>query len=150
MYNQGFLIVIFNNKIARGNFKVKIYIKYFNKILNFIYGKGVSMGSCNFEVRLSPREAFDIIQDRVNADLVYSEFNSLDHEKATGVLIFEKYFFRVSNRVALVVLIDNLKGDTVVKSISTGSSEGLFLKFDWGASEDFAYSVKDIMEKYII
>lgn len=36
MYNQGFLVVIFNNKIARGNFKIKIYIKYFNKILNFI------------------------------------------------------------------------------------------------------------------
>ncbi|WP_291579661.1 DUF6054 family protein [Clostridium sp. UBA6640] len=108
------------------------------------------MGSCNFKARLSPRETFDIIQDQVNADLVYSEFNDLDQEKATGVLIFEKYFFRVSNRVALVVLIDNLKGDTVVKSISTGSSQGLFLNFDWGASEDFAYSVKDIMEEYII
>lgn len=72
------------------------------------------MGSCKFKVKLSPRGAFNRIKDLVNVDLVYSEFNNLDHEK------------------------------------STGSSEGLFLKFDWGASKDFAYSVKDIMEEYII
>lgn len=108
------------------------------------------MGSCSFKVKISPKEAFDFIKTSMNADLVYSEFNNLYDDKASGVLIFEKYYFRVSNRAALIVLIDNLKEVTVVKAISTGSSNRMFLGFDWGASEDFAYSVKDIMEKYVI
>jgi len=42
---------------------------------------------------------------------------------------------RVESRVALVVIIDNIFGRTDVRSISTGSSQRAFLKFDWGAAE---------------
>lgn len=66
-----------------------------------------------------------------------------------GTLIFEKYFMRVKNRVALVVIIDNIYGQTDVRSVSTGSSEGMIFNFDWGAADSFASSVHDILGDYI-
>ncbi|WP_240985704.1 DUF6054 family protein [Acididesulfobacillus acetoxydans] len=47
-----------------------------------------------------------------------------------GTLVFEKYFMRVKNRVVLVVIIDNIYGQTDVRAISTGSSEGMIFNFD--------------------
>lgn len=107
------------------------------------------MSKQRFIVSLSPEEALQIVKERENADLIHEEYISVIPDKGVGTLIFEKYYFRVKNRVALVVIVDNLSGKTDVRTISTGSSQGIFLNFDWGAANDFSESVKNILQEYI-
>lgn len=104
----------------------------------------------NFKVSIDPMRALGLIKDEENADLVHEEIHDLGGNKYIGTLIFEKFFFRNSNRAALIVIIDNIKGYTDVRSVSTGSSQGMIFNFDWGAASEFAGSVKDILENYII
>jgi hypothetical protein len=108
------------------------------------------MSQCSFIVNLTPAVTIDKIKEDENAELVYEEFHDIGNGKYYGTLIFEKYFMRVSNRVALIVLINNLNGETQVTSVATGSSQGMIFNFDWGAADDFADSVRNILEDYII
>lgn len=108
------------------------------------------MSKINFQVNLSPAEAYSLVVEHQNAELVHEELHELGDGRITGTLIFEKYYFRTKNRAALIVIIDNLQGFTDVRCIATGSSEGLIFNFDWGASDDFANSVADILGAYII
>ncbi|MCR8643043.1 DUF6054 family protein [Paenibacillus sp. N1-5-1-14] len=108
------------------------------------------MSKSSFNVNLSPREVFHLVMNEQNADLIHDEFQELGDGRSMGTLVFEKYYMRTSNRAALVVLIDNVQGVTNVRVISTGSSEGVFFKFDWGASANFVDSVENILARYII
>ncbi|WP_442603023.1 DUF6054 family protein [Paenibacillus sp. KN14-4R] len=108
------------------------------------------MSKISFNVNLSPADAYALVIQHQDADLVHEEFHNLEYGRKMGTLIFEKYYFRTKNQVALVVLIDDLQGVTNVRVISTGSSEGLFFKFDWGASQNFVNSVESILQDYII
>ena len=108
------------------------------------------MSKCSFIVSLMPSKVIDKVKDGQDAELVYEEFNDIENGKYYGTLIFEKYFMRVGNRAALVVLVNNLNGKTIVTSVATGSSQGMIFNFDWGASDHFANSVRDLLEKYII
>lgn len=108
------------------------------------------MSKYNFKVNLSPQETYELVKTHQRADLVHEEFIHLDSNQSIGTLIFEKYYIRSENRAALVVIIDNIKGYTDVRSISTGSSKGWLFNFDWGASDNFASSVKRILRSYII
>ena len=108
------------------------------------------MSSYNFKVSITPKEALDLVKANESADLVHEEIHNVGNGVYIGTIVFEKYFMRVESRVALIVIIDNIYGHTDVRSISTGSSQGMFFKFDWGASEKFSSSVKNILERYII
>ena len=108
------------------------------------------MGKYNCKVNISPKEVMEVLKREHSADLVHEELLSVGDDKFVGTLIFEQYYFRTSNRAALIVLIDNLKGVTDVRSIATGSSQGLIFNFDWGASDDFAQSVINILKKYTV
>jgi hypothetical protein len=108
------------------------------------------MSTLNFKVSISPIEALDLVKQNENADLVHEETHNLGNGSYIGTLIFEKYYMRVKNRVALVVIIDNIYGQTDVRSIATGSSEGMIFNFDWGAADSFSNSVQDILSDYII
>lgn len=66
------------------------------------------------------------------------------------VLIFEKYYNRVSNRLTLTVVIDDFCEKTRVHYISGGGGEGFLFNFDWGASESFASVVPNTLSQYII
>lgn len=89
------------------------------------------------------------VKEDEGADLIHEELHNIDGSRYYGILIFEKYFMRVSSRVALTVLIDNLNEETTVTSVATGSSQGIVFNFDWGAADDFAYSVKEMLSDYI-
>ena len=108
------------------------------------------MSKYAFNVDLSPVDAFNMVKRGEEAELVHDEFNDLGDGKYSGTLIFEKYYMRVSNRAALIVIIDNLKGRTEVRVVATGSSQGMIFNFDWGASNNFASSVRNILKQYII
>ncbi|WP_027631556.1 DUF6054 family protein [Clostridium hydrogeniformans] len=100
------------------------------------------------KVSISPSIAQEIVEKNIGADLVYSEINRIDGNIEYGVSIFEKYFFRASNRAALTVIFNNVNGETLVKAIATGSSQGVIFNMDWGAADDFAYSAIECLEKY--
>jgi hypothetical protein len=108
------------------------------------------MSTYNFKVSISPIEGLDLVKQNEDADLVHEETHDLGNGRYIGTLIFEKYYMRVKNRVALVVIIDNIYGQTDVRSIATGSSDGMIFNFDWGAADSFANSVQDILSDYII
>lgn len=108
------------------------------------------MAVIEFNVSITPGETFDILNDDTDADLVYKELKNVDKGKELAVLIFEKYYFRSENRAALTVIIDNFDGFTYVRSIATGSSKGFLFNFDWGAADNFAESIREKLEKYII
>ena len=108
------------------------------------------MSKYNYKVSISPGKAFDIVKENQSSELVHEEFFDLGEGRAIGTLVFEKYYFRASNRAALVVIIDNLKGTTEIRSVATGSSQGWLINFDWGAANDFAGSVRIGLENYII
>ncbi|WP_213619155.1 DUF6054 family protein [Paenibacillus sp. J22TS3] len=108
------------------------------------------MSESRFKVSLTPGQVRQYVKDGLDANLVHEEFHDLGDGREIGTLIFEKYFFRVKNRVALVVIADNIYGTTEVRAISTGSSEGMVFAFDWGASKDFAGSVQLILSSYIV
>lgn len=108
------------------------------------------MSKYSLQVSIIPQRALELIKDNQDADLVHEELHDVGEGKFIGTLIFEKYFFRVKNRVALVVIADNLKSTTEVRVISTAGSEGLFFNFDWGASDDFADSIQKILSDYIV
>lgn len=108
------------------------------------------MSEYNFYVSLTPEETLNILKEHQNADLVYEEINQIDDDHSFGTLIFEKFFMRVSNRVALVVMVNNVAGQTKISVVATGSSQGMIFNFDWGAADDFANSTKVILENYII
>ena len=107
------------------------------------------MSECKFIVSLIPMEVMIKVRNEESATLVYEEFHDLGEEKYYGTLIFEKYFMRAGNRAALVVLVNNLDGKTMVTSVATGSSQGMIFNFDWGVADDFAGSVKRILKRYI-
>lgn len=108
------------------------------------------MSKISFNVKITPLNAIGIIKSSQDADLVHEEYNEIDKNKSIGTLIYEKYYFRTKNRAALIVIIDNINGTTNVRVIATGSSEGLFFNFDWGAADDFVGSVEEILNEYII
>lgn len=107
------------------------------------------MSMYSFKVNMDAKAAYELVKADQNSELVYEEI-ILEGEDFVGIIIFEKYFMRVSNRAALTVIVDNTNGVTNIKAISTGSSQGMFFNFDWGASDDFANSVINTFERYII
>ncbi|MBZ9688580.1 DUF6054 family protein [Clostridium estertheticum] len=107
------------------------------------------MSKCSFIVSLLPSQVMTMVKSEENSDLVYEEFHDIGDGKYNGTLIFEKYYMRAGNRAALVVLVNNFNGKTIVKSIATGSSQGMLFNFDWGAADSFADSIRRILKGYI-
>ncbi|HOS19043.1 MAG TPA: DUF6054 family protein [Clostridia bacterium] len=61
------------------------------------------------------------------------------------MMVFEKYYWRASNRASLTVLVSGA-GDTVcVDAVGSGGGQGPVFKMSWGAEEDFIGTVADIL-----
>jgi hypothetical protein len=110
--------------------------------------------SNTFFVSLSPSQAANRIQEgivrgSITGELIDSYSISTKEGYSVSVLLFEKHYYRAGNRLTLTVTIDDFTGKTRVHTASGGGGEGLF-RFDWGASESFARSAKDILKAYII
>ena len=108
------------------------------------------MSKASFNISINPVKAFQLVKESEDADLIHEEINNVGDQKYIAILVFEKYFMRVSNRAGLIVIFDNVKGETEVWVIATASSKGMIFNFDWGAGDDFAVSVREILEEYIV
>ena len=107
-----------------------------------------------FFVSLSLPEAAEIIRKQVEDESVTGELLD-DYTVSTegGVLrnlIFEKWFYRVGNRLVMTVTLDDVTGRTRIHVVSGGGGESVWWKFDWFAGESFADEPYNAMENYLI
>lgn len=108
------------------------------------------MSSYNFAVAMTPLEAFEYLKRNMKYELVHERVHPITDGMYSIIVIYEKYFMRNNSRASLVVTIHNFNGVTEIESISAGSSQGVFFNFDWGAGDEFASSVKNLFESYIV
>jgi len=109
----------------------------------------------NFKVNLSLKDTISKLDNGIVSVSVTGE--RIDYHVIIGnedngaiLLVYEKYFSRVGNRITLTIVVDNLDGQTKVHSIGGGAAQGMFFKFDWGASESFTSLPRDILRNNII
>lgn len=114
-----------------------------------------NLNSDNFKVNLSLMDTISKLDNGIIKESVTGE--KIDYHIITGneisgaiLLVYEKYFYRVGNRITLTIVVDDLRGVTKVHSIGGGAAQGMLFKFDWGASESFAALPRDILSDYII
>lgn len=106
------------------------------------------MATRSFTVSISPSAVYRIVSEWDGADLLHQELKDFGEQRSYATLVFEKYYFRNKSRAGLVVLCDNVAGETEVRIIATGSGDGLIFSFDWGAGEDFIDSVVQLLSEY--
>ena len=113
------------------------------------------MNADNFKVNLSLRDTISKLDSGIVRESVTGE--RIDYHVITGnedsgaiLLVYEKYFSRVGNRITLTIVVDNLDGHTKVHSIGGGAAQGMFFKFDWGASASFTSLPRSIFRNDII
>ena len=113
------------------------------------------MNSDNFKVNLSLKDTIEmlhkgIIRESSTGERIDYHIITGDEESGAVLLVYEKYFARVSNKVTLTIVVDNLEKKTKVHSIGGGASQSVFFKFDWGASKSFTSLPREILRKYIV
>ena len=88
-----------------------------------------------------------VVGGSITGECIDSYGKQLPDGKGFVVLVFEKHYCRMGNRLTLTVTIDNLEGTTRVHSVGGGGGEGLF-RFDWGASKSFSNVVANALASY--
>ncbi len=63
----------------------------------------------------------------------------------TILLVFEKYYMRVENRVSASVLIYPFKDGIKVEVIGSGGGQSVFFRFNWGSEISIARSMGKIL-----
>jgi len=111
------------------------------------------MESINMKVSISPIEAAKrIVQDlesrSSSCELVDRYESRNDYGQEIIVLVFEKFYMRNSSRASLTVTLENLRDVTQVHAIGSGGGQGLFFKFDWGASNEFSSEVLSALSEF--
>ncbi len=100
------------------------------------------MATYEFFVSLPVTEAADRIVDQIVNNTASGELvdqHSLNQPNGNcRILVFERYYWRASNRVTLTVTVDDFTGRTRVHTVGSGGGEAAFFRFDWGASSSFA------------
>lgn len=102
-------------------------------------------------VNLGLNQARDLIESTIVDGSLTGEMidqYQLKKEDCTCiVMVFEKHYYRVANRLTLTVILDDFNGMTKVHMIGGGGGDGLF-RFDWGAADSFQDSVLSALEPY--
>lgn len=105
-----------------------------------------------FNVSLTPEEAADLIEEAIVewsiSGTLVDRYQRVIGEKEVLVLVLEKYYARTSNRCSVTVTLDNFEETTQVRAASSGSSEGVFFRFDWGAGADFVDRIEGALRDY--
>lgn len=61
------------------------------------------------------------------------------------VSVFEKYYWRSSNRASLTPVVCGAGGRVYVDAIGSGGGQGPLFKFSWGAEESFVSVVENLL-----
>jgi hypothetical protein len=91
------------------------------------------------EVVADAAEVYSYLSEKMSHIEKVSEDVYTDEGIFIAVMFYEQFFMRVGNQASLLVLIESLGRErTRVKSVSCGTSKGMFIKIDLGAASAFA------------
>ena len=95
----------------------------------------------------TPAEVLHAVDGQIgHTERVHTE----EHRTSAGTMtiaVYEQYFARVKNRIALMILADDFKGPTGVRIIATGASQGMIFNLDWGAAGAYASEAEHIISQ---
>lgn len=92
-----------------------------------------------------------IVDGSVTGELVdHYELTDAAGTLHCGIAVYEKYYYRVNNRLTVTITVDDLEEKTRVHWISAGGGESVFWRFDWGASESFDSVVRETLRPYFL
>lgn len=99
-------------------------------------------------VKAGAEEVCRVLKDGMDhVELVSEDVFSGPNGFYVSVLLYEQYFMRVGNQLALMLVLSGDSSHTKVKSCACAGSRDLFLNFDLGSAGDFAYEPLDILKK---
>lgn len=88
-----------------------------------------------------------VLQSGVSAQLIDEAFYDLEQAKFT-VLVFEKYYMRVGNRLSVTVSMVQAAGAELELSvIGAAGGTGALFRFNWGSEDSFVMSVVEIAQQ---
>ncbi len=107
-----------------------------------------------YYVSLDSQSASGIIRDAVVEGSFTGEcLDRYTRNSPSGsctVMVFEKHYYRVSNRLTLTVVIDDFDDNTRVHCVSGGGGQSILFNFDWGAGGSFTSVVQKALAPYIV
>ena len=62
------------------------------------------------------------------------------------MMVFEKFYYRTSNRASLSIMISQKGNQIRVNGISTGAAQGMLVRFAWGAEDNFSGIVEKVLK----
>lgn len=87
-----------------------------------------------------------VLKSGVSVNLIDEAFYDLESLKLS-VLVFEKYFMRVGNRLSVTIsIIEPPEGELEVVVIGAAGGTGAFFRFSWGSEDSFVGSVVAVAE----
>jgi hypothetical protein len=83
----------------------------------------------------------EILNNGISCELIDEVRHKVDNVDIY-VRVFEKYYWRSSNRASLTLTVIG-SGDLInVSAIGSGGGQGVFFKMSWGAEDDFVSIVE--------
>jgi len=78
--------------------------------------------------------------------LEFVDEGSIDSD--SYLMVYEKYFMRVKNRVSLSIMLKEVNQKTEIIAIGSGAGQGALFSFDWGSELDFVIDFTRLMESF--
>lgn len=92
-----------------------------------------------------PAETADFLCSGIQNSGMSCELVDFVRRGGCTVMVFEKYYWRASNRASLTVVVSGEDGAVTVDAIGSGGGQGPLFKMSWGAEESFAGTVEDLL-----
>lgn len=108
------------------------------------------MSKCAWIVSLTPEEAAAEVMESGFANFLHMDLIPIDEQRKVITLVFEKYFMRVEGRAGVTLIIENMKGQTEVRVITSGVGRGMIFGFDWGAAGSMIGDIRNYLSQYIV
>lgn len=110
----------------------------------------------SLRVKADARDVHKVLRDGMDHVELVSEDVLRNDDVYTGesggkyiaVLLYQQYFMRVGNQLALMLVISGDSQRASVKSVSCASSKDMLTGFDLGAAGDFASEPVDLLRRH--
>ncbi len=109
------------------------------------------MSVIHLEGNYSLNKTLEIIKEELPKTALSLECvdeGSIQGDTISYLIVYEKYFMRVKNRISLSIMLSEINQKTQIIAIGLGAGQGPLFKFDWGSEEDFVIDFTRLMEKY--
>lgn len=96
-------------------------------------------------------QTIELIKQKLPKTALSLEFvdeGYIQSDTVSYLIVFEKYFMRVKNRVSLSIMLSEINHKTEIIAIGSGAGQGAIFSFDWGSEEDFVYDFTQFMESF--